>query len=163
MTWLKPIWRIPIIVLGSKIRLKLALVMSVFLYASETWTLTMQAMVMSCYWKIMRITCTHHVCNVDVRNRIQHAIGRQEDLQTTVKRRKLKWYGHIARSSGLEKNIFQGLVKHGEGSKKKGKTKEAMDFAPARWPSAVVSLCLNAKTLKMWVKRKQVWIINSHM
>ena len=29
-----------------------------------------------------------------------------EDLLTSVKRRKLKWYGHVTRSSGLVKTIF---------------------------------------------------------
>ena len=37
-----------------------------------------------------------------------------EDLLTIVKRRKLQWYGHVCRSSGLAKTILQGTVK-GEG------------------------------------------------
>ena len=31
---------------------------------------------------------------------MKHAIGPYEDLLTTNKRRKLKWYGHVSRSSG---------------------------------------------------------------
>ena len=34
-----------------------------------------------------------------------------EDILTIVKRRKLQWYGHVARSSGLAKTISQGTVK----------------------------------------------------
>ena len=30
-----------------------------------------------------------------------------------VKRRKLQWYGHVLRSSGLTKTILQGTVKGG--------------------------------------------------
>ena len=30
-----------------------------------------------------------------------------------VKRRKLQWYGHVSRSSGLAKTILQGTVKEG--------------------------------------------------
>ena len=37
--------------------------------------------------------------------------GRHENLLTTVKRRKLQWYGHISRSSGLAEAILQGTVK----------------------------------------------------
>ena len=37
---------------------------------------------------------------------IQHATRRHADLLTTVKRRKLKWYWHVSRSSGLAKTIF---------------------------------------------------------
>ena len=43
-----------------------------------------------------------------------------EDL-TIVKRRKLQWYGHVSRSSGLAKTILQGTVKGGrrEGRQRK--------------------------------------------
>ena len=48
--------------------------------------------------------------------KIQQAIGQHEDLLTIVKRpklqwRKLQWYGHVSRSSGLAKTILQGTVK----------------------------------------------------
>ena len=33
------------------------------------------------------------------------------DLLTIVKRRKLQWYGHVSRSSGLAKTILQGTMK----------------------------------------------------
>ena len=48
-----------------------------------------------------------------VKARIGNAIGPYEDLLTTVKRRKLKWYGHVTRSSGLAKTILQGTVEGG--------------------------------------------------
>ena len=35
------------------------------------------------------------------------------DLLTIVKRRKLKWFGHVTRSPGLAKIIPQGTVKYG--------------------------------------------------
>ena len=40
---------------------------------------------------------------------------------TIVKRRKLKWYGYVSRSSGLAKTILQGRVKRGrsQGRQKK--------------------------------------------
>ena len=43
----------------------------------------------------------------------KNAIGPYEDLLTSVKRRKLKWYGHVTRSSGLAKTILQGTVQGG--------------------------------------------------
>ena len=54
-----------------------------------------------------------HVTNEEVRAKIQQAIGPHEDLLTIVKRRKLQWYGHISRSSGLAKTILQDTVKGG--------------------------------------------------
>ena len=41
------------------------------------------------------------------------AIGPHEDLLTILKRRKLQWYGHVSRSSGLAKTILQGTAKGG--------------------------------------------------
>ena len=41
------------------------------------------------------------------------AIGPHENFLTIVKRRKLQWYDHVSRSSGLAKTILQGIVKRG--------------------------------------------------
>ena len=71
-------------------------------------------MKMRCYRKILRISYKDHVTNEEVRAKIQQAIEPNEDLPTMVKRRKLQWYGHVSRSSGLVKTILQGTVK-GEG------------------------------------------------
>ena len=92
-------------------------VTSIFLYACESWTLTaelqrrIQAMEMRCYRKILHISYKDHVTNEEVRAKIQQAIGPHEDILTIVKRRKLQWYGHVSRSSGLAKTILQGTVK----------------------------------------------------
>ena len=51
--------------------------------------------------------------NEEVRAKIQQAIGPHEDLLFIAKRRKLQWYGHVSRSSGLAKIILQGTVKGG--------------------------------------------------
>ena len=72
-----------------------------------------QAMEMRCYRKILHISYKDHVINEDTRAKIQQAIGPHEDLLTIVKRRKLRWYGHVSRSSGLAKTILQGTVKEG--------------------------------------------------
>ena len=47
-----------------------------------------------------------HITNEEVKARIGNAIGPYEDLLTSVKRRKLKWYEHVTRSSGLAKTIY---------------------------------------------------------
>ena len=51
------------------------------------------------YRILLNISYTEHVTNKEVRNRIMNAIGSYEDLLTTVKRRKLKWYVYVSRSS----------------------------------------------------------------
>ena len=70
-------------------------------------------MEMRCYRKILRISYKDHVTYEEVRAKIQQAIGLHEDLLTIVKRRKLQWYGHVSRSSGLAKTILHGTVKGG--------------------------------------------------
>ena len=52
---------------------------------------------------------------------IQQAIGPHDGLLTTVKRRKLQWYGHVFRSSSLAKTILQGTVKGGRRQSRKRK------------------------------------------
>ena len=70
-------------------------------------------MEMRCHRKILLISYKDRVTNEEVRVKIQQAIGPHEDLLTTVKRRKLQWYGHVSRSSGLAETILQGTVKGG--------------------------------------------------
>ena len=78
-------------------------------------------MEMRCYRKILHISYKDHVTNEEVRAKIQQATGPHEDLLPIVKRRKLQWYGHVSRSSGLAKTILLGTVKGGrrQGRKRK--------------------------------------------
>ena len=68
-------------------------------------------MEMRCSRKILHITYKDHATNEKVCAKIQQATGQHEDLLTIVKRRKLQWYGHVSRSSGLAKTILQDTVK----------------------------------------------------
>ena len=78
-------------------------------------------MEMRCYRKILHISYKDHVTNEEVRAKIQQATGPHEDLLMIVKRRKLQWYGHVSRSSGLAKTILQGTVKGEEDMVDKGR------------------------------------------
>ena len=107
-----------------------SLVTSIFLYACESWTLTAELqrrihdMEMRYYREILHISYKDHVTNEEVRAKIQQAIGPYEDLLTIVKRRKLQWYGHVFRSSGLTKTILQGTVKGGRRQGRQRKRRE---------------------------------------
>ena len=114
---LKIIWRDKNISLASKVKLMRTLILSTFLYACESWTLAaqierrIQALEMRCYRRLLNISYNDHVTNEEVRKRIQNAVGMHDDLLTMVKKQKLRWYGHISRSSGMAKTILQGTVK----------------------------------------------------
>ena len=78
----------------------------------------------------------NHVTNEDVCRKIQAVIVKYDELLPLVKKRKLRWFGHISRSSDLAKTILQGTVqeKRRTGRKKKrwkDKIQEwiGMDFA----------------------------------
>ena len=136
LTRLKPVWNDRSISLSSKIQLMRSLVTSSFLYACESWTLTaelqrrIQAMETRCYHKILCILYKDNVTNEKVRAKIQQAIGPHEDLLTTVKRRKLQWYGHVSRSSGLAKTISQGTVK---GGRRQGRQRKRWEDNIREW------------------------------
>ena len=118
VTKLKVIWNDKNIAISSKIRLMRSPAMSIFLYVFETWTITadierIQALEMRCFRKLLGISYRDHTTNEEVKARTGSTIGPYEDLLTTVKRRKLKWHGHVTRSSGLAKTILQGTVQGG--------------------------------------------------
>ena len=66
--------------------------MSIFVYACETWTITVdggkkiQALEMRCFHKLLGISHRDHIANEEVKARIGNAIGPYEDLLTSVKK-----------------------------------------------------------------------------
>ena len=79
---------------------------------------------------LLNISYKDHVTNEEVRNRIQNATGVHDDLLTMVKKRKLRWYGHISRSSGMAKTILQGTVK---GERRRGRQKKRWEDNIKEW------------------------------
>ena len=76
---LKIIWRDKNISLASKVKLMQTIILSTFLYACGSLSLTaeierrIQALGMRCYWRLLNISYKDHVTNEVVRNRIQNA------------------------------------------------------------------------------------------
>ena len=60
---------------------------------------------------LLNISSNDHITNAEVCRKIQAAIGEYDELLALVKKRKLRWFGHVSRSSGLTKTILQGTVK----------------------------------------------------
>jgi len=113
-----------------------SLAISILLYACESWTLTadlerrIQATEMGCYRRLLRISYKDHITNFEVRNIVTNAVGHHKDLLTTVKRWKLKWYGHVTRSTGLAKIILQGTV---QGGKRKDRRRKRWEGNITEW------------------------------
>ena len=90
-----------------------------------------KAIEIRCFRKILRISYKDHVTNEAARNKIKQAIGPYDDLLTTVKKRKLKWYGHVSWSSGLAKTLLQGTVREGWG--RRGRQKQKWEDNIKEW------------------------------
>ena len=142
--------------ISSKVRLMRSLAMSIFLYACETWTITadierrIQALEMRCFRKLLGISYRDHITNEEVKARIGNAIGPYEDLLTTVKRHKLKWYGHVTRSSGLAKTILQGTV---QGGRRRGRQRKRWEDNIKEWTGLPWNITLRkAENREEWRK-----------
>ena len=124
---LQTIWKEKYITMSSKIRLMRSLVTSIFsMLVSETWTLNkeierrIEAFEMRCFRRLLGITFKDRITNIEVRSRIQQAIVPFENLLTIVRKRILRWFGHVLRGGGLANTILQGTVpgKRGRGRPK---------------------------------------------
>ena len=89
-----------------------------------------QAFEMRCYRKLLNISYKDHVSNEDVRRMTQEQIGKYDELLTLVKKRKLRWFGHVSRSSGLAKTILQDTV---QGKRRKGRQKKMWEDNIKEW------------------------------
>ena len=122
--------------LGSGVKLMRSLVISIFLYACESWTLTAelekrtQAFEMRCYRRLLGISYKDHVTNEEVRRKIQAAIGEYDELLTLVGKRRLGWFGRVSGSSGLAGTVLQGTV---NGKRKRGRRKKRWEDNIKEW------------------------------
>ena len=108
----------------------------------------MQAMKMRCYRKILHISNKDHVSNKEVHAKIQQAVGPHEDVLIIVKRRRLQWYGHVSRSSGLAKTILQGTMK---GRRRQGRQRKRWEDNIRKWTGLEFGKSQRA------VKKREKW------
>ena len=139
-----------------------SLVISIFLYACESWTLTTelekrtQAFQMRCCQALLNISCKDHVTNKKVRRKIQAADGKHYELLIFVKKRKLRSFGRISRSSGLAKTILQDIV---QGKGRKGRQKKRWEDNIKKWTGMDFGSSTRAAEDRTWWKG----IVVSHL
>ena len=127
MARLLKIWKSKEISFTSKFKLFKSLVLSIALYGCESWTLSadlekrIESFEMKCLRRLLGISWRERKTNEFVRNTINSMIGKQEELLTTVKRRKLAWFGHVTRHQTLSKTILQGTV---QGGRRRGRQRK---------------------------------------
>ena len=145
MSRLDRIWKSNNVSFTTKFRLYRSLVLSVFLYGCEAWTLyaetekRIQAFEFKCLRKLLRISYMEHKTNEYVRSRVTFLAGPHEPLLATVKRRKLGWFGHTTRCNGLSKTILQGTL---EGSRRRGRQRKSWTDNVKEWTGLTMPVLL---------------------
>ena len=110
-----------------KYNLYRSLVLSILTYGCEAWSIStemqkkLQAFENKSHRKLLGIKYQEKKKNM-IKEKIAIAIiGKYDPLLRMIKRRKIKWHGHISRHDGLRKTIMQGIIA------KAGSSEESMD------------------------------------
>jgi len=108
-----------------KNRLIKALIWSVLLYGSETWTMKkadirkLESCEMWMWRRVEKISWTERVTNEEVLRRV----GEKRTMVDTVWKRKARWIGHILRSDGMLRTALEGRM---EGKRSRGRRRMMM-------------------------------------
>ena len=154
MTKLTKIWKTKNISLPTKLRLYRALVQTIVLYGCETWTLMaaterkLQAFENKCMRKILQISYLEHKTNEYVWEKIKSITCHQETIITTIKRRKMAWFGHVVRHDTLTKTILQGTI---EGGRRRGRQRKCWLDNIKEWTGMKLHELLAA------AQNRQIW------
>ena len=145
---LHPIWRAKDISNQTKIALYRSLVLSIVLYAAETWTLRKRdqdrllSFEMSCLRRILGISRRDRIRNDNIRQKL--------DLETTmmvrIHSRRLSYYGHVIRMCN---NRLSPITLFGStrGTRPKGRP-------PKRW----IGCCKESGQTRGWlIQDRQKW------
>ena len=139
----------------NKISILKTLVWPVVTYGCEAWTLKqtdikrIEAFEMFCYRRILRVSWRERRTNLS----ILREIGQERNLLTSIKRRKLKYFGHITRGGGISAEILQGMT---EGKRKRGRQKMRWSDNIVEWTGKTMNECTRAcRDRRRW--RKIEW------
>ena len=110
---LTPIWKCPQIPKILKLRLLQATAFAIASYGSVAWALTrkdeerIRAFEMWCYRRLLRVKWRDKKKNKEVLDELGVTAP---VLMSQIRRRQLRYYGHIARGGSLENDIAEGIV-----------------------------------------------------
>ena len=148
------IWQNKKMSFHTKYKLYKSLILSILLYGCETWTLMkkeekrIQAFQNKAHRRLLCITYRQRKTNDYIHEKMTNLIGKYEPLLSTIKRRKLKYYGHICRHDGLAKTILQGKV---EGKRKRGRPRNNWMHNVNNWTNK------NTSELTRMVEDREEW------
>jgi hypothetical protein len=108
-----------------KKRMVKALIWSVALYGSETWTMTaeevrrLEAFEMWIWRRMCKISWMDHITNEEVLRRV----GEKRSLMQTIRMRQKNWIGHVLRGNSLLRTVLEGRL---QGKHQRGRPRKKM-------------------------------------
>ena len=157
MVRLTTIWKSTHIIFKLKYNLYRSLILSILTYGCESWTLNANitkkilAFENKSHRKLLCITYKKGKTNLFVKNKINILIGTFEPLLQTIRRRRLKWFGHTSRHNSITKTILQGMV---EGSRKRGRPKRKyIDDVKELTKMEIDDILLEVDNCEKWRRR----------
>ena len=157
---LSTIWKSALHV-STKKRLVKALIWPVTTYGCEAWTLRkedekrIEAFEMKCYRRMLRIPWTAKKSNMEV---LQQADANR-DLLHCVRKRKLQYFGHVARQrESLEKDITLGMI---SGNRRRARPRTSWMSNIVEWTGMnVATACQKAQDRIGW--RNMIYTTSHH-
>jgi len=138
---MKPLWTSHALTLKTKVKLCQVLVWPVATYGSESWVLRkdderrLEAFEMKILRKILGVNWQEHRTNDSILEQTGHKRG----LLLAVKKKKLRYAGHIARATdSLEKTIMQGSV---PGKRSRGRPRRTWMEDVTAWTGLSAEAC----------------------
>jgi hypothetical protein len=153
----KAVWDQSDLLVPTKIAVYRAIVISILLYAAETWTTyqhhinKLEAFHMRCLRYILNIKWSDKIRNTIVRNRAQF----NEKISHLISQKRLRWLGHVERldNNRLPKQLLFSRLNVGK-SRKKGKPK-------LRWKDCVLkdlnNFDIDEKSWSILCKDRSKW------
>ena len=137
------------------------------MYACKTWRIRagtarrIQTLKMRYFRKLLSISYRDHINDEELKTRIGNAIGPYEGLLTSMKRRKLKWHGHVTRSFGLAKTIILRTVQGGRrrGRQRKRWVVNIKEWTGLEWNSLLLKAENREERRKLVVKCTNVLLL----
>ena len=143
----KLVWYQPAIKCSTKCRLFKAVILPVLLHGSESWAplnhqfQRLNIFVNQCLRTILGLSLFDKIRNTEIRNR-----AKIERIETLLRRRRLRWLGHIQKmeNSRLPKQLVVSKIK--EGKRLHGKQKQ-------RWHDVVNADLKSLDMVSTWRKK----------
>ena len=138
MARLNSMWGLQGISLKNRMKITKAVAWATLLYGCESWTMNkksmekLKAFEMKSYRRMMKISWQERKTNEFVWNKVTETLGgRPESITETVKKRKLKYFGHQMRKpTAMTKTLIQGKV---EGARERGRPRRQWEDDIKEW------------------------------